>query len=497
MLFELVSSLSKAEKRHFKIYAKRINHDGQVLFLDLFNYLEKQPFYDIQLLLDNVPFIKSKQLPNVKRSLYNHLLSSLSLLHGLKRSTLKIRTYMNYAELLYARGLYLQSLKILHRAKKIAVKSHNEEFHLEIIIQEQKIHSRHITRSTTAKMEALIKAADEKLLIKVNISRLSNLKLYLQRQFIIYGPDLTTDLTDKIQQKFESDISKYQLDLLSLFEKVYYYQCYYWIYYIKQDYEKSYQYALKWNTLFDDNPTMKENDFDLFLICKHHYLNMLFFTKRHSILAKNRNTFQQFANDKSLTLNSFILANHFQILVRADYVMTSSNFQENKSLASSITLFLKNYGNRMDTYKILIIHYKMASLFILNKKYENAIIHLNKIINSTNPLRVEIICYARILLLICHIELQDYEIVNYLAEKTKRFIQLSDQSNKFMKDVIDYLFKYLKTDLSERALLRKNYLETIVKITEQSKNNRSELFVDFIKLSESKKQKYSVYQQEQ
>lgn len=486
MLFDLVKSLSKSEKRHFKIYAKSIKQDGLVLFLDLFNYLDKQAHFNTQRLLKDLPVINSSQLSNVKRSLYNHILSSLSLLYDLKKSSLKIRSFMNYAELLYARGLYLQSLKILLRAKKIALKSHEDELHLDIIIQEQKIQSRHITRSTTTKMEELIRAANHKLNIKVNISTLSNLKLYLQRQFINHGPDLSNELLANIESDFDSKMVSFNVEALSLFEQIYYYQCYYWIAYLKQDFEQCFEYAQKCDHLFEQNPSMKDKDFDLFLICKHHYLNMLFFTNRFDALSNYSNSFKCFAEDDFLNLNSYLLANLFHLLLNCDCQISQQDSTKTQMLIKDITRFLDRYSNRYDSYKIKILHYKTACLHILNHQYNAAIDHLNEIINSKNPLRQEIVCYARLLVIYCYIELKNDDLAMYLTAQTKRYIKLSNQSNEQMKRTVGFFYKFLKTDLLGRSTLYHDFLNSLNKTFPLNKRRRADIFIDFQKWAELK-----------
>ncbi len=486
MLFDLVKSLSKAEKRHFKIYAKSINQDGIVLFLDLFNYMDKQDHFDTLLILRDLPTINESQLSNVKRSLYNHILSSLSLLYDLKKPSLKIRSFMNYTELLYARGLYLQSLKILLRAKKIALKSHEDELHLDIINQEQKIQSRHITRSTTTKMEELIHAANDKLNIKVNISALSNLKLYLQRQFINHGPELSCTLIANIESDFESKMLGFEVQTLSLFEQIYYYQCYYWMFYLKQDFEQCYHFAQKCDSLFNQHPSMMEKDFDLFLICRHHLLNMLFFTKRVDSLNKYCNSFKPYAEDKSLNLNSFLLANLFHLLVNCDNQLSKQNSHKTNKLIKAIKDFLDQYSNHFDSYKIKILHYKAACLYIINNHYNPAIDHLNEIINSKNPLRQEIVSYTRILLIICYIEIQNDELAMHFTTQTKRYIKLSNQSNEQMRTAINFFLKLLRSNLLDRPMLYKDFLNDLEKNHACGTQKRAIIFIDFKRWVNSK-----------
>ena len=45
-LVTLINSLSRAEKRHFRLFVKRNQNSEDILFLQLFDFLEKKGEYD-------------------------------------------------------------------------------------------------------------------------------------------------------------------------------------------------------------------------------------------------------------------------------------------------------------------------------------------------------------------------------------------------------------------------------------------------------------------
>ena len=80
-LFKLINTMSKAEKRSFKLYVNRIQGSETAKFIQLFDVLDKQKKYDEDLIFQKVPEIKKTQLSNLKRHLYKQLLTSLRLIH--------------------------------------------------------------------------------------------------------------------------------------------------------------------------------------------------------------------------------------------------------------------------------------------------------------------------------------------------------------------------------------------------------------------------------
>ena len=70
ILFQLIHSLSKAEKRNFKLYSKRNSANSDLKIIELFDALDKLPDYDEVLLLKKLTSIKKPQLANVKAHIY-------------------------------------------------------------------------------------------------------------------------------------------------------------------------------------------------------------------------------------------------------------------------------------------------------------------------------------------------------------------------------------------------------------------------------------------
>jgi len=120
-LIQLIASLSKAEKRHFRLFVTRNQASDELLFLQLFDMIDKHNDYDEALILKKIPQIKKRQLSNLKAHLYKQLLLSLRLLSRNYNVDIEIRERIDYAKVLYNKGLYRQSLEMLDKAKSSAI----------------------------------------------------------------------------------------------------------------------------------------------------------------------------------------------------------------------------------------------------------------------------------------------------------------------------------------------------------------------------------------
>jgi hypothetical protein len=123
-LYQLIKSLEKSEKRNFKLYVKRNSASEELKIIQLFDAMDKMDEYDEGLLLKKNKTIRKQQLSNAKAHLYRQILSSLRLIRNDENIDIQLHEQMDHARILYNKGLYLQSLKVLDRIKENA-RAHN------------------------------------------------------------------------------------------------------------------------------------------------------------------------------------------------------------------------------------------------------------------------------------------------------------------------------------------------------------------------------------
>src|ERR1700730_122850 len=161
ILFQLIQSMEKAEKRHFKLYIKRSSSKENLKIVQLFDALDRIKEYDEKLLLKNLEGITKPQLSNLKTHLYKQILASLRLLKSADSLDLQLNEQFDYAHILYKKGLFLHSMRILDRAKETA--KVNQKFNClpQIITLEKRIETLHITNSIQDRAEQLSTEANE------------------------------------------------------------------------------------------------------------------------------------------------------------------------------------------------------------------------------------------------------------------------------------------------------------------------------------------------
>ena len=292
-LFVLIKSLSKSEKRQFKLYVGRLGVNEDSKFLTLFNILEKLPFYDESTILKK-GVVKKQQLSNLKAHLYKQILISLRLNPSHQNIRIQIREQLDFATILYHKGLYKQSLKILDKAKSLAIANEEKNIAYEIVELEKVIESQYITRSISSRADELTIQAKELSQQNVLASKLSNLSLQLYGLFLKTGYVKNDKENKRITKYFNDRLPKYNINTLGFREKLWLYKAYLWYSFLTQDFLACYKYASKWVTLFYDHKDQIVLNPVFFLKGNHYLLESLFFLYLALEYLKKQNLKQSF-----------------------------------------------------------------------------------------------------------------------------------------------------------------------------------------------------------
>ena len=487
-LFQLVHSLEKSEKRHFKLYIKRNSANQELKIVQLFDILDKMTEYDEVVILKKMKGVTKSQLTNLKTHLNKQLLASLRLLKLGENVDLQLSEHLDEARILYNKGLKLQALRILEKAKELAKSNQKFNTLVQIISLEKKIETLHITRSSTEKTEALAKEALEVSSHIDRVTRLSNLALLLYRWYVLNGHARNKEDEKDIKAFFKNYLPSDMTAVSGFYEKLYLYQSYCWYAFIRQDFLMYYRYSQKWIDLYNADPQMLAVETGHYVKGMHNLLNAHFDLRNFQLFDRDLKRFEKFAESPeanehdnfrihtSIYINSAKLNQH----------LMKGTFREGLTLIPSIEEKLNEYALFVDRHRILVFNYKFASLYFGSGNYDVAIDYLLKIINGPIDLRIDLQCYARLMHLMCHYELQNYELIESLTKSVYRFMAKMKNLTKAEEEI----FSFLKTSLSTPRSNLKSELEKLlfkIKHLEKSRHEtRSFAYLDIISWIESK-----------
>lgn len=496
-VYSLIKSLTKSEKRHFKLYATRTQQKSDDLkFIQLFDLIDKSKQFKDELAQQKIG-IKKSHVASMKRHLYKQILTSLRLLHKKNNLDIEIREQLDYARILYGKGLYMQSLKLLERIRITADNQHLNILSLEIMEFQKMIEERHITRSrgVEGKMESLTELSERKSEVIRRSCKLSNLKIDLHGYYIKHGHARNSKEAEEFKATFSVLLNDAQRENLGFFEHVFLHQSYVWYYYILLDFERCYLHAKGWRELFDENPNMKEEDPDLYMRGFHYEMTSLNNMDRVIDFKLCLEKFQHFLEVEKprLSTTSEIIAFLYLNYAKLDLYILIGELEEGIELIPFILDKIETYQDKIDRHRILVFSYKIAYLYLVKGDYDKATDYLNQIIDlPSGHLREDIQCYARLMLLIAHYEMEHYELMDYLSRSTQRFIDKMEQLNTMQKTTIKLFRDLSNTPLTERQVFFENYLLEMKKIGSLRSGKRAFLYLDIPTWLESKVQKQSM-----
>jgi hypothetical protein len=489
ILFQLIKSLEKAEKRHFKLYINRSSAKEDLKIVRLFDALDKQAVYDEKSLLKRLPGTEKRQLYNLKTHLYKQIMASLRLLKSTDSLDLQLNEQFDYAHILYKKGLFFQSLKILDRAKEIA-RTHQKFYYLaQVVALEKRIENLHITRSIQSRAESLAAEANEVSHHIDAVARLSNLSLLLFGWFTRNG--------HARNEKDEAGVKKFMLQnlppdahqLSGFYEKLYLYQSYCWFGFIRQDFLLYYRYAQKCVELFRSQPLMIRVETSHYIKALHYLLNAHFDLRNYNQFAKTLKLFEAFAQTSRVQEHDNFRIQAFVYISTAkiNQHFMLGTFKEGLKAVPAIEAQLKENELFLDQHRIMVLNYKIATLYFGSGDYSTCIDYLQKIINETGELRTDLQCYARLLHLMAHFELNNFDILESLTKSVYRF--MAKMQN--LTVVEEAMFSFIRHSFHHVPARKvKPELETFLHKIKHLEKNRFETrafaYLDIISWVESK-----------
>lgn len=495
-LLKLVGSLNRAEKRHFRLFVKRNQQaNAEILFLQLFDILERTGEYDEEYILKRIEGIKKSQLSNLKAHLYKQLLTSLRLLNRNKDEEILLRENLDYARILYNKGLYRQALDVLDKVKKRASQIEANTVVLEIAQFEKLIEGQYITRSIEGRAEELSKECTAITKKIASSNAFSNLALRLYGLYLNIG--LVSNKQDllMVQTFFRGQLPDVQYEDLDFWGKVSYCQAYTWMHLMCHEFPLCYRYTQRWVDLFRENDRMIEANAPLYLKGIHNQLATLFNMWQYDKFVDELQQLELFPHQYDLTNNVNVQGLYhlyqFDHQIRKHYM--EGTFTQGLGLVPQIMEVIDDNRYNWDDHRIMIFYYRIACLYFGSGDNDTAIDYLNLIINQRSPnYRSDIQAYSRILSLICHFEMGNVQLVEYQVKSVYRFLAKVEH----LQETQQLIFRFLRRLTRVREdQLRDEFIKLkarLDKVAENPFERRPFTFLDIPSWLESKIKDVSV-----
>ena len=481
-LFILVKSLTKSEKRQFKVYVGRLGGNNDSKFLNLFNYLDKSDKFDENYVVEK-GIVTKQQLSNLKAHLYKQILISLRLNPVHKNIRMNIREQLDYATILYHKGLYKQSLKILDKAKSQAIDAEENNVAYEIVELEKIIETQYITRSIATRADELAVQAKTLSMKNVIASRLSNLSLQLYGLMLKTGYVKNDKEHEFLRSYFEGRLPRFDWELLGFREKLWLYKSHLWYSLMTQDFLSSYKYSKKWVDLFYEEPKMISANPVFFIRGNNYLMESLFLIQDASRLEIKINRLEKMVFSDGFPQHENTLALSFLYINtnKLNLHFIKGSFKDGVPLVSTILKGLETYKLHIDEHHVMVFYYKIACLYFGLEDYETCIEYLEKIINNKSlKMRQDLLCFARVLSLFAHYEARmDLHLDTQLRD-TYKFLIKMDDLYAVQKEMIKFLKNLEKVNPLEIKAEFKKLYDRLKKFENHPYEKRAFLYLDIL-----------------
>ena len=486
-LFELIKSLDSSERRYFNLSTLKYKGKKENVYLKLFKAIDKQTVYDEEKLKKkNKGAAFLKNLSAQKNYLYALILTSLNSHHS--NTDKELNDHVHHIEILYSKGLYKQCQSILKKARKLALRYEN---HLQLSKLSRWETLLMASRSYKGETEKTLKTSFEDIFKNLDLYKNTHNFHYILAQIYLHVYQSGFSMRDESEvEKFKKltdlFLNKPETIAQSYHAKYLYYLSHLTYYFKKKDYANALKFAEKRVKLMEEHPhQIAENPYlysislQNLIICqsnlKKYDDSLVSIKKLRAIRLKPGRTWNitfYFANNEELML--YIATGEFEKGV----LLIENTINKTKTDFKIITKHLQT-----------IFNYSCAYTYLGAKNYSACIKYLNKILNSDlTDIRSDLYCFAKIMNLIAHYEMEHSDLLEYTVRSTYRYLYKRNKLYKFETILLNFIRKKLPKIHSRKELVGayhelKKDIETLTKDPHELEALR---YFDFISWIESR-----------
>ena len=438
-LFLLIKSLRKPEKRFFKVYSGKMESN----YIRLFDAFDSMKDYDEKAFKRK--FSKEQFINNFaynKNYLYNLILNSMRDLYADSSTVKKLLNKISHVLFLNSKGLYNQSNKLLDKALKEASRIEHHELMLQLyLLRLGNIISMGRPVNQDAVTDEIFKQQTEILKLISNKYDYNS----LHREFFILFKRLGTARSAEDMKKFDlimkHEFFRDESRALSFDARVKFYHDNVMYSYQKGDLNSAFTSAEKYLQYTESKPDLINENMQHYLVALDNVLTL-------SRILRNKKVFENtLIKLRKQPLGEFGLTN----LLLEELIWSVDGLELERAEKTLKILSADYYSKKIiidaqDPYFWGYICFTGAMLNIILEKYEESLKWINHIRNlDESQIDTLYSILSKILNLIIHFELKNYDLLESQIKSTYRFLIKSKRVSKFEELFLNYLKAQLKS----------------------------------------------------
>lgn len=488
-LFSLIKSLSRNEKGYFIKHVSGFGNSHANNYVKIFRAIDSEKTFDEKKILKKNPHFSETQFANIKSYLFGHILDALVAYHYSDKLEIRLRHKVNCVSVLFEKGLFEHSEKLLQKTLAVAVKHDKWLLILELCGMQMSMlsNSKDVTKFNEKAPEIFEqeKNALAKYEKEITFRSIQN-KVGL---FAMKEGAIKTE-KDKTQiEIFEKELNETGKPL-TLNAKLFHLNTLGLIYRLKNEQEQALDIRKKIIKLLKGEPHIIKDYPTRMLISLYNIIITLFEQKKFSESAA-------YVNELAKMVSGLPPKYHYKrystFAFMFHLVLLSKTL---RSKTEVIALLEKSEKELPDLWKyflhhdLVTVHYAYTLLWFTVGDFRKSLRYLNLIVNDpkaepANPLTYY---FSRILNLIIHFELGNFDLLDSQVRSTYRYMSKNKKLYEFQEILIDFVRKILRKAYEEKELRQEFELlrDLMVKINDKGEQRIYLDYFDLVSWLESK-----------
>lgn len=449
-LFDLIKSLNKSEKRYFKVFSSRHTIGEENSYIRLFDFIDRMEDYQEDLIFMH---FKGQALLNkfsiTKARLYDNILKSLDTFYASSSHDAQIFRAIHSADILYNKGLYKQSERILNSAEKQAIKHGNYHLLLEIKEKQKRLIENDMYRDIKA--DQITKMYEEELDIIKNIEtyhQLWHVKSLLFQEINFNGKIRDEEGKEKLKELL-AQINELNVDKARLKSKYLYHHIHSAYYFSVNQLDKSYEHLKENIRLIEADKTFIKDQpniyFSLLTNITYVATKLRDYEAARDFLSKLKDVSPKGSGQANMDLDIkyFSSTTSLELFL----LIEQANFEKAEKMIPQIEEAYRLYGDNINSLRKAYIDFKLGVVYLSIGKYNEALHWINQILNENKiDQKQDIYCFAQLLNLLIHLELNNDRFLPYALNSTKRYLKNRNRIYRFEELFLKLIGQMSKAD---------------------------------------------------
>ncbi len=446
-LFDLIHTLTKSEKRYFRLFSSL--QEGKKNYDRLFDFLEKMDVYNEEKILEHFqgePF--TKQLHSVKNYLYNLIMKSLRNYHSERSVDIRLANLMTDADLLNRRGLYDLRDGTLRRARKLAEKYERNYYLLEIL---KRMVSYAVERRTKKMKEELELLCENILNISIALLKESELYILNYRFAVFFRQQKSKKLKlEQLLLNYENNnILKYDVEKLSFDGKIFYYNVAKYVCRFSNNHQGTFANSRELINIWKDNPHQIIERPMLYKLYLGNLMNDANRIRRYDDFQEHLEEIRCLpSRDFSEEAETFQNYAFMELL----YFLNTEKIYEGEERLPHLVEGLEKYQAKINKARWISFCYNISILYLLLRNFDAALVWGNRILqDATNEHRRDLHRSMLLLQLIYHYELHNFNLLESLLTSVPKRLKRKGKLNHFERIILDTFLMVLQSSTKKEA----------------------------------------------